>query len=190
MKNVALFIDHENFNNSFKSKVEKEEDDTYSRTYHQQKSGSIRYTPSKITEILENKFGAFRIAVGKLYAMICPRFLNENIYSFGIEFEYAPVFFTKSMADPMWICDIMETLYEKSIDVFVIVSSDRDLIPLLRKLAAKNKEVYVIVGSLNKISDSDNTSVSDILINECKRLNITVIDYSSLIPKRKCNEYS
>ncbi len=181
MKNVALFIDHENFNNSFKSKAEKDEDESYSRTYRQPKSGSIRYTPSKITEILMSKIGTFRIAVGKLYAMICPKFSKENIYSFGIEFEYAPVFFTKSMADPMWICDIMETLYEKSIDVFVIVSSDRDMIPVLRKLAAKNKEIYVIIGSLNKISESDNTSVSDILINECKRLNITVIDYSSPI---------
>ncbi len=159
MKNVALFIDHENINMGLKSKVELTE---YSR--------DVKYSLAKIYTILAKKIDNYRIVVCKYYAPYNPH-TNEKPYELGAEHIYIPKLSGKSMADPMWICDIMETLYEKAIDVFVIVSADKDMIPLLRKLAAKNKEIYVITGS------SDNTTVSGDLTVECGRLKITLIDY-------------
>ncbi len=84
---------------------------------------------------------------------------------------YAPIFSnmerSKSLADPMLICDALEALYTNpSIDVFVLVTSDKDFIPLIRKIAENGKEAIVI-----------GLPGSDILINECNRLGFVFSNY-------------
>ena len=67
----------------------------------------------------------------------------------------------KSLGDPMLITDVMKILYEMPhIDFFIIISSDKDIIPLLHILAYKGKKC--IVGGFE--------NASDFLKSECTRL--------------------
>lgn len=77
----------------------------------------------------------------------------------------------KSLCDPMLICDAMEALYEnRNIDFFVLVSSDKDFIPLIRKIAEKGKEACVIGLGMDAFY----------LIKECERLGFDFLDYLQL----------
>ncbi|MCX5698666.1 MAG: NYN domain-containing protein [Candidatus Omnitrophica bacterium] len=100
------------------------------------------------------------------------------LYDRGIEAVYAPVFSfkdaltgqikNKSLSDPMMICDIISILYEKAeINNFVIVTSDKDFVPVVRMLVKKNKNVMVVGIKKNGYYLSE----------ECKKLNIPFIDY-------------
>lgn len=95
-----------------------------------------------------------------------------SLFERGIEAVYAPVFRgkydSKSLSDPMMICDIISAVYElEHIEDFVIVTSDKDFIPPLRMLIKKNKNVLVIGIKKNGFYLSE----------ECKKLNIPFIDY-------------
>ncbi len=77
----------------------------------------------------------------------------------------------KSLCDPMLICDAMESLYNtREIDIFVIVSSDKDFLPLIRKIAEGGKAVIVIgIGAHARF-----------LVDECARMNFPFFDYPQL----------
>ena len=75
---------------------------------------------------------------------------------------------SKSLCDPMLIGDALEALYKNpSIDVFVIVTSDKDFIPLIRKIAENGKEAIVI----------GVTKYGRFLSEECKRFGFSFLDY-------------
>ena len=87
----------------------------------------------------------------------------------GIEPVYVPCFsdkkgaVKKSLADPMIICEVMRTLYEKPhIDTFVIVSGDKDFVPLIRTIAQHHdKKRLIVIGVYD--------STADLVIDECDR---------------------
>ncbi|MFH1472461.1 MAG: NYN domain-containing protein [Nanoarchaeota archaeon] len=84
---------------------------------------------------------------------------------------------SKSLGDPMLFCDAMEILYEKpEIDTFVIVSGDKDMIPLIRHIAKKGKNVIVI---------GVDESTADALIKECNRLGFDFENYGALVLQSK-----
>ena len=102
----------------------------------------------------------------------------HKFFGFGIEPVYAPEYKTgddekrKSLADPMMVCDIMQTLYERPfIKTFVIVSGDKDFIPLIRKIAEHGKWAIVI---------GVEGSTSYPLIKECNRLHFDFLNYSDI----------
>ncbi|MEA1895344.1 MAG: NYN domain-containing protein [Euryarchaeota archaeon] len=102
----------------------------------------------------------------------------HKFFEFGIEPVYAPEYKTgndekrKSLADPMMVCDIMQMLYERSfIETFVIVSGDKDFIPLIRKIAEHGKRAIVV---------GVEGSTSYPLIKECNRLHFDFLNYSDI----------
>lgn len=125
-----------------------------------------------------NKEG--QMVFGRVY-LRTDRSSNDLLYEFfkrGVEPIYSPEYpkksenDSKSLADPMMVCDIMQTLYERSfIETFVIVSGDKDFIPVIRKISEHGRQVIVIgVGD----------STADSLIKECNRLHFDFLDYTDI----------
>ncbi len=158
-RGVALFIDHYNILDGCK------------------KIGINNYNYAVLVEAA-NKEG--QMVLGRVY-LLTDRSNVENLYKFfefGIEPVYAPQYRTgdgdksKSLADPMLVCDIMQTLYERPfIETFVIVSGDKDFIPVIRRIAEHGKRVIVI---------GVEASTADPLIEECNRLNFDFLDYTDM----------
>lgn len=130
------------------------------------------------------------IVIGKSYITLSDAYQGTNSlfkrhYNCGIEPIFTPVYYSvsngeskrKSLGDPMLFCDTLEVLYEKQeIDVFVIASGDKDMIPLIRHIAKKGKEVLVI---------GANEVTADALITECDRLGFVFEDYNTLAAQTK-----
>ena len=148
-RSVALFIDHYNILNGY----------------------GKNYDYDVLVEAA-NKEG--QMVFGRVY-LLTDRSSKEMLYEFfkrGIEPVYAPQYNTKSLADPMLVCDIMQTLYERPfIETFVIVSGDKDFIPVIRKISEHGKRAIVI-----GVEGSTAPSLTD----ECTRLNFECCDYENL----------
>lgn len=128
---VALFIDNDNL---FKSGKEAGNPRGYDFDYIIEKSkeyGNI---------ILANAYGNLQHVQYELFKRgINPIYTPSIIISENGESR------NKSFADPMIICDIVSTLYERDdIETFIIASGDKDFIPILFKLYKHKKEVIVI----------------------------------------------
>ena len=102
----------------------------------------------------------------------------HKFFGFGIEPVYAPEYKTgddekrKSLADPMMVCDIMQTLYERPfIKTFVIASGDKDFIPVIRKISEHGKRAIII---------GVERSTAQALTTECARLNFKFLTYETL----------
>ncbi len=125
--NVALFIDNDNlFQSSMKA--------------------GVRYDFNVIIE-KSKEYGhlKYKYAYGNIKSV------QFEFFKLGIIPIYTPFFphqedgRGKSLADPMIICDILSTLYEKAdIDTFIIASCDKDFIPVLFYLHKFRKQVIVI----------------------------------------------
>lgn len=155
MKNIALFIDHENIRITLKNEY------------------SERVDLEKILNIIRYKLDEFRIVVGKSYLETDRRSTSYNyeFYIRGIEPVYSPTFqyngIRKSLSDPMMISDMLEVLYTKQfVDSFILVTNDKDFIPIIRKIIGNGKNVLVI-----------GTGNAEALIKECTRLNIPFVAY-------------
>ena len=75
----------------------------------------------------------------------------------------------------MIICEVMRTLYEKPhIDTFVIVSGDKDFVPLIRTIAQHHdKKRLIVIGVYD--------STADLVIDECDRYEeAKFLDYTLL----------
>ena len=108
-----------------------------------------------------------------------------NLYKSGVEPFYSPNFgnvndenrIGKSVSDSIMICSALETLYKNSnIDTYVIVSSDKDFVPLIKNINAEGKEVLVIGLKLN---------TSDYLIEVCNSIGIKFFDYEIFTSENK-----
>ncbi len=162
MKKVAIFIDHENMARCSETFI--------GETYN-------------IGVLLDRGKEEGRVVVGKAYVPFVADTLGRskylyNFYKNGIEPVYTPSYKTgrddgsKSIGDPLLLCDVMETLYEREIiDVFIICSGDKDIIPLIRKIAEKGKDCLVIGVA---------PASAQFLIEECNRLGFRFEDYAVL----------
>ncbi len=158
-RGVALFIDHYNILDGCSN------------------VGIPGYTYDVLVEVASK---AGQMVLGRVY-LVTDRSsagMLHKFFEFGIEPVYAPEYKTgdgekrKSLADPMMVCDILQTLYERPfIETFVIVSGDKDFIPLIRKIAEHGKRAIVI-------GVEGSTSYS--LIKECDRLHFDFLDYSDI----------
>ncbi len=156
---VALFIDHYNILDGCNN------------------VGIPGYTYDVLVEVASK---AGQMVLGRVY-LVTDRSsagMLHKFFEFGIEPVYAPEYKTgddekrKSLADPMMVCDIMQTLYERLfIKTFVIVSGDKDFIPLIRKIAEHGKRAIVI---------GVEGSTSYPLIKECDRLHFDFLNYSDI----------
>lgn len=157
MRKVGIFIDHENLSLSL---IETKKGRQYN-----------------IEALMERAREEGRVIVGKAYVPFLPNTPGRNNYDYkfyknGVDPVYTPVYESKSLGDPMLICDVMEILCEnQNIDIFIICSGDKDVVPLLRKIAEKGKEAIVIgVGPTS----------AQILCEECDNLKFRFEDYLSL----------
>ena len=158
-RGVALFIDHYNILDGCSN------------------VGIPGYTYDVLVEVASK---AGQMVLGRVY-LVTDRSsagMLHKFFEFGIEPVYAPEYKTgddekrKSLADPMMVCDIMQTLYERPfIKTFVIVSGDKDFIPLLRQIAKHGKRAIVI---------GVEGSTSYPLIKECDRLHFDFLNYSDI----------
>jgi len=114
------------------------------------------------------KYG--RIVLSKVFLDTITKGRRQfELFKRGIEPVYAPCYsdkdgtMKKSLADPMIICEVMRTLYEKPhIDTFVIVSGDKDFVPLIRTIAQHHdKKRLIVIGVYD--------STADLVIDECDR---------------------
>lgn len=174
MKKVGIFIDHENLAYSSKDVIKED---------------------YNIEVLLARAKEEGRVIMGKAYVPFLPdsSARNGKLYKFhksGIDpvytasYEIGRTGKSKSLGDSMLMCDVMESLYERpAIDVFVICSGDKDVIPLLRKIAEQGKDVVVIgVRPTSALA----------LIEECRRLEFRFEDYLELHRPiaRRANHYS
>ena len=162
MKKVAIFIDHENLAHSSQVRIK----ESY--------NVSVLFGRAKEEG---------RVVLGKAYVpFIADTFKGDRmLYIFrrsGIDPIYTPSYPVgksgemKSLGDPMLICDVMSCLHERPIiDIFIICSGDKDMIPLLRKIAERGKDVVVIA--------VEQTSALA-LVKECARLDFRFEDYLQL----------
>jgi|GEM_PF-1059310 len=147
-RNVALFIDHDNL-----------------------VSGGVEYDRAAIIGIAK-RYG--RISSAKVYFDIGGE-SSESFYNYflhGVQMVYAPKWKYeqtggKSIADPMLMCDIIEALHDCPwIDVFVIVTGDKDFVIPIRKIAEHGKTAVIIARE---------TRLADVLVKECERNGFDVI---------------
>jgi len=162
MRKVAIFIDHEN--------LVKTSEEILKEKYN-------------IEALLEEARKEGQMIMGKAYVPFLPDSPAKNSYLYnfyknGIEPVYSPSYSQsknsqmKSLGDPMLICDVMQSLYEHpAIDVFFICSGDKDIIPLLRKIAQKGRDV-VVIGVASRSAQA--------LIEECEHLKFKFIDYEKI----------
>jgi len=158
-RGVALFIDHYNILNGCDN------------------VGIPGYNYDALAEVASK---AGRMVLGRVY-LVTDRHSAGMLYKFfelGIDPVYAPEYENwdedkpKSLADPMMVCDIMQTLYERPfIETFVIASGDKDFIPVMRKISEHGKRA-VIIGV--------ERSTAQALTTECARLNFKFLAYETL----------
>jgi uncharacterized protein (TIGR00288 family) len=156
---VALFIDHYNILNGCNN------------------VGIPGYNYDALVEVA-SKTG--RMVLGRVY-LITDETSGGKLYRFfelGIKPVYTPQYRAgaedspKSLADPMMVCDIMQTLYERPfIKTFVIVSGDKDVIPVIRKISEHGKRAIII---------GVERSTAQALTTECARLNFKFLTYETL----------
>ena len=156
---VALFIDHYNILDGCSN------------------VGIPGYNYDVLVEVASN---AGQMVLGRVY-LVTDRSsagMLHKFFGFGIEPVYAPNYETgakdkkKSLADPMLVCDIMQTLYERPfIETFVIVSGDKDFIPVIRKISEHGKRA-IIIGVENSTAKS--------LTTECARLHFRFLAYETM----------
>jgi len=123
------------------------------------------------------KYG--RIVLSKVFLDTITKGRRQfELFKRGIEPVYAPCYSDKdgtpkkSLVDPIIICDVMRTLYEKPhIDTFVIVSGDKDFVPLIRTIAQHHdKKRLIVIGVYD--------STADLVIDECARYEEAIfLDY-------------
>ncbi|MEM2900374.1 MAG: NYN domain-containing protein [Thermoplasmata archaeon] len=147
-RNVALFIDHDNLI-----------------------SGGVEYDRAAIISIAK-RYG--RISNAKVYFDVGGE-SSESFYNYflhGVQMVYAPKWKYeqaggKSIADPMLMCDIIEALHDCPwIDVFVIVTGDKDFVIPIRKIAEHGKYAVIIARE---------SRLADVLVKECERNGFDVI---------------
>ncbi|MCK4927031.1 MAG: NYN domain-containing protein [Candidatus Aenigmarchaeota archaeon] len=113
------------------------------------------------------------LVFGKIYFRFSDRYDESKrqdkflykLWSLNLEPIYCPVFESneidgksKSLADPMIIVDIMETLLKNNtITAIVLITGDKDFIPIIRKIKEYGKKVILI--------STDKTAPA--LIREC-----------------------
>jgi uncharacterized protein (TIGR00288 family) len=159
-RGVALFIDHYNIYNGCNN------------------VGIPNYNYDVLAEVA-SKEG--QMVLGRVY-LVTDRSSVKMLYKFfeiGIDPVYAPEYLNwdedgpKSLADPMMVCDIMQTLYERPfIKTFVIASGDKDFIPVMRKISEHGKRAIIIIGV--------EKSTAQALTAECARLNFKFLAYETL----------
>lgn len=72
----------------------------------------------------------------------------------------------------MMICDVIESLYEKpEIETYVLLTGDKDFLPVIREIASKGKEMILI-----NVSQTE----ARCLIEECERFGFDTHDIISL----------
>jgi uncharacterized LabA/DUF88 family protein len=131
-----------------------------------------------------NNYG--RIILSKIY-LDTTRRDSKQFKSFirGLETVYAPCYkdqngeIRKSLTDPMIICDVLKTLYENPhIDTFVIVSGDKDFVPLIRTISQYPIAKRIIVIGVEK-------TTATLVIEECSRLKPHALFLDYVILHRK-----
>jgi uncharacterized LabA/DUF88 family protein len=158
-KNVAVFIDHDNINFGCFGAL------------------NCCYDFGILMDECK-KYG--HLVSSKIYLDIAR---NENkrmvykLYNMRMETVYSPSFIfddgnKKSLADPMIICDMMKTLYEKpNVDTFILVSGDKDYVPVIRHISQYSPQKKVVV-----IGVQDTTA--QFTIDECSNCdNAECLDY-------------
>jgi len=143
---VGLFIDHENIEISLQ--------DLY-------QSEVVSYDIQKIIETVKT---IGNLAVAKTYIHRASREKLYKYFEYGIESVYTPRYLmeeaSRSLADPMMICDIMETIFQKpDVNTYVILTNDKDFIPVIRKLASYGKKVILMC--------VEGASLSPYIVHEC-----------------------
>ncbi len=147
-RNVALFIDHDNL-----------------------VSGGVEYDRAAIINIAK-RYG--RISNAKVYFDVGGE-SSESFYNYflhGVQMVYAPKWKYeqsggKSIADPMLMCDIIEALHDWPwIDVFVLVTGDKDFLIPIRKIAEHGKNAVVVARE---------SKLADVLVKECERNGFDVV---------------
>ena len=130
---VALFIDHDNLSMSLRSKF------------------SLDLIVRKA-----NEFGCIKIA--KAYYHRMNTAMRRECRKNNIHTVYVNAYPTsdgtrKSLADPTMICDIMEVLFEKTNYTFILVTGDKDFIPVLERIAKKGRKAVVIGPDMNSTAN-------------------------------------
>lgn len=158
-RGVALFIDHYNIYNGCTN------------------VGIPGYNYEVLVEVASKVGG---VVLGRVY-LVTDRHSSGMLHKFfglGIEPVYAPEYENwdedkpKSLADPMMVCDIMQTLYERPfIKTFIIVSGDKDFIPVIRKISEHGKRAIII---------GVERSTAQALTTECARLHFKFLTYETL----------
>ena len=162
---VAVFIDNDNIQHSCKDAI----DESYS------------------FDVLINECSKYgRIVSSKIYLDTTRAgSMQYELYKRGIEPVYSPFYLDsngggKSLTDPIIMCDVLKCLYEDPhIDTFVIASSDKDFVPLIRSITQYHIKKRIVVIGVRK-------STARLVIEECARHDdASFLDYVILHQKNE-----
>lgn len=136
-KNALIFIDYDNVFISFKEQYEMDIID-------------LEF-PEKIIKFLEDRYFISEIiAYGNFDNGLLSKDKHQTLLQQkGIQTRH--VMNGKDSADIAIVCDALEKLYVNSshVELFVIISSDRDMTQLINKIKSKGKLVHLIPLAIN-----------------------------------------
>ena len=147
MERIALFIDKDNLDYN-----RNDIDYQIIKDYIDEKGllvfGKIYFKFSETSDMIKRQDGfLYKLWSLNLEPIYCPVFNSNEVNSKS-----------KSLADPMMITDIIETLLKNNtITTIVLITGDKDFIPIIRKIKEYGKKVILI--------STENTAST--LIREC-----------------------
>ena len=161
---VAVFIDNENLRRALATE-------------------SILFSDCAVCDYLAEEFGP--IVLGKTYWAFgregdqrsFPGAKVPQLFKRGVEIVLVPSFYDgsseKNLADGKITIDVLQYLeYYPTIELWVIVSNDKDFLPLLQELRRRGKKVLLIYSQDTRI-----------LLESCERLGIENIQYQNIMPR-------
>jgi uncharacterized LabA/DUF88 family protein len=157
---VAIFIDHYNLHDSIA---------TYVGKYYYE-LGLLLKESSKYGSVVVKELFAHSSKLPEKYIQDCDKLGFEIVHCEEYHNGNGSM---KSLADGEIYCNVVDTLDRYPyISTYVIISSDVDFLPLIRKIRREGKQVTLIGTSQN---------MKQRLVDECERLGVKRIRYNDLV---------
>lgn len=174
-KNVAIYLDFENL------------------AISAEQAYPSREKPLSIRPIIDFAASLGNICIKKSYADWSREIVHQyerKLMKHGFEMRHLPQtsYFGKNGADLQLAIDLLEDMQLLPIDAFVIGSGDTDFIPLIRRVLARGKQVYIVgfdnsVGTIIKENCTEYKS-----LEELSGINEDAVDGAGLVINRSLDE--
>jgi uncharacterized LabA/DUF88 family protein len=131
MKNAIVYIDYENIVKHLKK---------YGKT-----PSNINFFKTIMTKLKENEYRILDVNVYGNFDDLDLKGENSQTHIQSMGFSTHHIFHNgKNSSDIQIVIDVIEDIYKNSIDVVILISNDKDFLPLVKKAKRELKEVCII----------------------------------------------